>query len=119
MKKIMLYNHRLAIEMASYGKEHPKKDVQGILVFTTPDIDPKTSPWHELTKSEKGVLKVVYLQDFLDELEKDHPDHPLVAALKPWRIEDSDVLKENAGKWLSTTSNWEKKIIPLKFLTVS
>jgi len=30
--------------MASYAKENPKKDIHGILVFTTPKIDPKTSP---------------------------------------------------------------------------
>jgi len=103
--------HRLAIEMASYGKENPKKDVRGILVFTTSDIDPKTSPWHELTKSEKGVLKVVYLQDFLDKLEKDYPDHPLVAVSKPWRIEDPDVLKEKAGAWYKNIekSNLDQK----------
>lgn len=91
--------HRLAIEMASYGKENPKKDIRGILVFTTPNLDPKTSPWYELTKSEKDVLKVVYLQDVLDKLEKKQPEHPLVAVLKPWRIGNIDILKADAGKW--------------------
>ena len=87
------------MEMAAYGKVHPGRLVRGILVFTTSKFDPKTDPWYELTKSDKNVLKVVYLDDFLDNLEKQSPDHPLVAVFKPWRIEDTDILRKNAKTW--------------------
>jgi len=90
--------HRLIMEMAVYGKEHPDRNIRGILVFTCSGLDPKTKPWHELTASGES-LKVVYLDDFLDKLEKKHPDHPLVAVFSPLRIGDREVLRKNAGKW--------------------
>lgn len=91
--------HRLIMEMAAYGKEYPDRDIRGILVFTSSSFDPETAPWHELTKSDKDALKIVYLDDFLDTLETKSPKHPLVAVFKPWRIEDTDILRKNAKTW--------------------
>jgi len=90
--------HRLVMEMAAYGKEHPDRKIRGILVFTASELDPKTDPWHKLTEAGES-LKVVYLDDFLDKLEKRHPDHPLLAVFSPLRIGDTEVLRRNAGKW--------------------
>jgi hypothetical protein len=87
------------MEMAAYGKEHPERTVRGILVFTTAALDPKTSPWyHDLNCCGEG-LKVVYLDDFLKKLEKEHPDHPLPAVFKPWQIQDAEILRKNAKIW--------------------
>lgn len=91
--------HRVIMEMAAYGKIHPGKDVRGIIVFTTSKFDPETMPWHELSKSDKNLLNIVYLDDFLDKLEQQEPDHPLVAVFKPWRIEDTEILRKNAKTW--------------------
>ncbi|KPA17180.1 hypothetical protein MHK_002602 [Candidatus Magnetomorum sp. HK-1] len=91
--------HRLIMEMAAYGKENPKRDIRGILVFTNKNLDLKTLPWHELTKSDKNIFKVVYLETFLDDLEKKNPDHPLVSTFKPYREKDKKILKQKARHW--------------------
>ena len=96
--------HRLILEMSTYGVENPKRDIRGILVFTDENLDHKTSPWHELTKSEKNVFHVVYLKKYLDELEKKEPNHPLVSAFKPYREENKQELKKNAKKWYRNIS---------------
>jgi len=90
--------HRLIMEMAAYGKEYPEREVRGILVFTTSELDPKTQPWQGMSKSGDG-LKIVYLDDFLDKLKDKHPSHPLVAVFSPLQIEDIDILRENAKQW--------------------
>ena len=101
--------HRLIMEMAAYGVENPKRDIRGILVFTHEHIDQKTLPWHELTLSKKEVFKVIYLTNYLEELEKKDPKHPLVSTFKPYRIKDKQSLKKNARKWYS---NIQKSSLP-------
>jgi predicted transposase YdaD len=91
--------HRLIMEMAAYGVENPKRDIRGILVFIHKNIDQKTLPWHELTLSKKDVFKVIHLLDYLNELEKKDPKHPLVSTFKPYCIKDKHSLKKNARKW--------------------
>jgi predicted transposase YdaD len=76
--------HRLAMEMSSYGMAHPDCKVRGILVFLRRGLDPKTDPWHYLTKSRKKLFRVVYLDEYIRQLEKHQPDHPMVAVFKPY-----------------------------------
>ena len=91
--------HRLALEMAAFGVENPDRDIRGILVFTDENLDKKTSPWYELTKSKKNVFHVVYLKKYLNDLEKKDPNNPLVSAFKPYREANKQILKKNAKKW--------------------
>ena len=91
--------HRLIMEMAAYGVEYPKRDIRGILVFTHHQLDNKTLPWHALTESKKQLFRVVYLEDYLDDLERKYPNHPLVATFKPYRIKNKQTLKKNARIW--------------------
>ena len=97
--------HRLVMEMAAYGKENPERDIRGILVFTNKNLDKKTLPWHELTNSKKNLFKVIYLEDFLDQLEKKDPNHPLVATFKPYREKNKILLRKNAKKWYQNIHN--------------
>ena len=91
--------HRLILEMASYGVENPKREIRGILVFTEKNLDKKTLPWHELTKSNKNIFYVVYLKDYLEELEKQDPDNPLVSTFKPYLEKNEHKIKTKAKKW--------------------
>ena len=91
--------HRMVMEMAAFGAENPKREVRGILFFTHKYFDTKTLPWHTMTESDRNVFKVVYLNDFLDELENADPDHPLVSTFKPYRIEDTDQLQNESKQW--------------------
>ncbi|KPA09443.1 hypothetical protein MHK_010359 [Candidatus Magnetomorum sp. HK-1] len=88
--------HRLAMEMASYAMKNKNCDVRGILVFLHKGLDPKSNPWHYLSKSREKFLKIVYLDEFLKELEQRHPNHPMVAAFKPLFEKDLNELKKNA-----------------------
>ncbi|KPA10044.1 hypothetical protein MHK_009746 [Candidatus Magnetomorum sp. HK-1] len=91
--------HRLAMEMASYAMMNQDCDIRGILVFLHKGLDPKTNPWHYLSKSKDKFLKIVYLDEFLKELEKKQPNHPMVAVFKPLFEKDLNALKNNAYHW--------------------
>jgi len=91
--------HRLIMEMAAYGVENPQREIRGILVFTHDQLDKKTLPWHTLTQHKNQMFQVVYLENYLNELEKKDPNHPLVATFKPYRINDKQILKKNAKSW--------------------
>ena len=97
--------HRLIMEMAAYGVENPTRDIRGILVFTHRNIDKKTLPWNELTHSKKELFKVIYLESYLDDLEKKDPNNPLVSTFKPYRIKNKQTLKKSARKWYRNIQN--------------
>ena len=78
--------HRLVMEMAAFCKENPSKEIKGILVFLNSDLDPKSNPWHYLSGSKQGFLKIVYMDDVLGKLEKKDPNHPLISVFKPFII---------------------------------
>lgn len=91
--------HRLAMEMASYAMEYDARNVRGILIFLHKGLDPKTSPWHYLTKSKEKLLRVVYLDEYIKELEMSHPDHPMVLVFKPLLVKDLKVLSQHSKQW--------------------
>ena len=91
--------HRLVMEMSAFGVENPKSDIRGMLVFTHENLDLKTSPWYELTHSKKDVFRVVYLENFLKDLKKKDPNHPLIATFKPYQIKNQQTLRKKSRSW--------------------
>jgi hypothetical protein len=91
--------HRLVMEMSSYAMMKSDCDVRGILVFLHKGLDPKTKPWHNLSKTKERSLRIVYLKDYILELEKKHPNHLMVIVFKPLLENDPDTLRQNSKKW--------------------
>ena len=91
--------HRVAVEMASYALMHKGCDIRGIVVFLHKGLDPETYPWHYLTNSKKKLLQIVYLDEYINNLEQKQPDHPFVIVFKPLLEKDLNVLKLNSSKW--------------------
>jgi len=83
---------RVVVEMAIIQEEHSGREVQGILIFGSKDLDPKTAPWSQ-------VVSVYYLDEMLAELEKTSPEHPLVALFQPLIQKSNKRLQENASKY--------------------
>lgn len=88
-----VYN-RIAIEMALIQEQYDQREVQGILIFLAPELDPDTAPWNK-------IVHVFYLTQILDELSSRSPDHPLVALFKPITEENLQTLE----KWAVTYYN--------------
>ena len=83
---------RLVVEMAIIQEEHAGREVQGILIFGSKELDPKTAPWTQ-------VVSVYYLDEMLTELEKSSPNHPLVALFQPLIEKSNKRLQENASRY--------------------
>lgn len=80
---------RIVMEMAWIQQQHPiKRLVQGIICFAEASLDPGTEPWKSC-----GLVRSVYLKDEIENLEREVPDHPLVAVFKPI-FEPSEVTLE-------------------------
>jgi len=83
---------RVVVEMAVIQKEHAGREVQGILIFGSKELDPTTAPWSQ-------VVAVYYLDEMLTELEKTSPDHPLLALFQPLIEKDNKRLQDNAPQY--------------------
>ena len=83
---------RVVVEMAIIQEEHAGRDVEGILIFGSKELDPKTAPWSE-------VVSAYYLDEMLSELENTSPDHPLVALFQPLIEKNNNRLQENANQY--------------------
>ena len=57
---------QVVVEMANMQEEHAGREVQGISIFGSKDLDPKRAPWSQ-------VVSVYYLDEMLAELEKNIP----------------------------------------------
>ncbi|HQZ67526.1 MAG TPA: DUF2887 domain-containing protein [Planctomycetaceae bacterium] len=77
---------RVVVEMAVIQKEHAGREVQGILIFGSKELDPTTAPWSQ-------VVAVYYLDEMLTELEKTSLDHPLLALFQPLIEKDTNGFK--------------------------
>ena len=97
--------HRLAMEMASYAMEHNVSDVRGILIFLHKGLDPKTSPWHYLATSKKKLLRIVYLKEYINDLEKLNPNHPMVLVFKPLLEKKLETLRQHSKQWYQKIKN--------------
>jgi predicted transposase YdaD len=91
--------HRLIMEMASYAMEYKVNDIRGILIFLHKELDPKTNPWHYLAYSKNRVLRIVYLKEYIKDLEIKHPNHPMVVVFKPLLEKDLNTLIKYSRKW--------------------
>ena len=91
--------HRIIMEMAAFALMQEDCDIRGILVFMHKGLDPKTNPWHSLSKSKEKFLRIVFLDEYLKKLEQRQPDHVMVAAFKPLLEKDLNALKNNAHKF--------------------
>ena len=96
--------HRLVMEMSSYAMENEGCDIRGIIVFLYQGLDPKTKPWHYLSKSKDKLLKIVYLDEYVKKLEKRNPNHPMVIVFKPVFEKDEEYIKHNAYTWYQQIS---------------
>ncbi len=67
---------RVAVEMALVQQHDAMRGVQGIIFFADRALDPATAPW-------TAVVRRVYLDEALAELEKRDPGDPVVAVFKP------------------------------------
>jgi len=83
---------RVVVEMAIIQEEHTGREVQGILIFGSKELDPKTAPWSQ-------VVSVYYLDEMLTELEKTSPKHPLIALFQPLIEKSNKRLQENASQY--------------------
>ena len=82
---------RIIIEMALMQREHPKRGVQGIICFAEASLDPATEPW-----KSSGLIRCVYLKEGLQAIEREVPDHPLVAVFKPVFEPSNEALEREA-----------------------
>ena len=84
-----IYN-RTILEMASLQREHDMRNVQGIIFFRYPYLDPQTEPWRQIIHSYQ-------LRDTLDSLAEQDSAHPLVAVFQPVLTGNEETLEKNAA----------------------
>ena len=66
------------------------REVQGVIFFGEPRLDPRTKPWTSLVRS-------IVLPDELRRLAECSPGHPLVVAFQPLLAESECDLEQKAG----------------------
>jgi len=89
--------HRLLIDMGLLGERRPEQPVCGLLLFLSPEHDPKTEPWHSgIARDPELPIRRVYLTEVLKQLSQTQPEHPLLATFLPYLIEDPARLREQA-----------------------
>lgn len=86
-----IYN-RLVIEMALVKGERPDREVGGMIIFGSRELDKKTEPW---TK----IVSIYYLDEMLEQLETQSPGHPLVAVFQPLVEKNRDLLESQAAQY--------------------
>jgi predicted transposase YdaD len=88
---------RLVMEMVIIQRGNPKRLVQGVIIFADRSIDPKTEPWTKL-------ICTFTLPEVLQELEKRHPDHPLVLVCRPLTEFNLKTLEKRSAEWYTKLS---------------
>lgn len=83
---------RVVIEMAIIQSEHPRREVEGIIIFATREMDPRTEPWIQ-------VVSTYYLDEMLEKLSGRCPEHPLVAVFQPLVEKNRELLGRNAARY--------------------
>ena len=81
---------RTAEEMALIQQESGMPEVEGIIFFRYPHLDPKTEPWC-------NIIQSLQLRDVLERLAQRSPDHPLVAVFQPVLLTNEQTLEERAA----------------------
>ena len=83
---------RIVIEMALLQAEYPTRNVEGIIIFGSRELDPRTDPWVK-------IVSVYYLDDLIEQLSERSPNHPLVAVFQPLVESNRDILESNAAQY--------------------
>ncbi len=83
---------RVVIEMAMVQAEHTDRIVDGIIIFASRELDPRTEPWC-------NVVSAYYLDEMLEQLAIRTPNHPLAAVFQPLVEKNRDLLERNAAKY--------------------
>ena len=86
---------RTVQKMAAVQEEFDMREVQGVIFFGEPRLDPRTKPWTSLVRS-------IVLPDELRRLAECSPGHPLVAAFQPLLAESESELEMKAGGFYHT-----------------
>jgi len=83
---------RTVIEMAMVQAEHPGRQIDGLVIFASSNLDPRTQPWTQVVAS-------YYLDELLEQLAQHSPEHPLVAVFQPLMQSDRAVLEREAARY--------------------
>lgn len=67
---------RLVQEMVLLQRKRPGRKAEGVILFLDLSLDPETEPWCR-------VVRVYSVLDQLQQLQRHHPEHPLVAVFRP------------------------------------
>jgi predicted transposase YdaD len=81
---------RLVIEMALAQEKKRYRGVQGIIFFARKALDPRTPPWQR-------VVQAVYLDEALEKLRLEQPEHLALDVLAPICIESDSALEAAAA----------------------
>ena len=82
---------RIVQAMAMLRSQYPKREVRGLVFFLESRFDPDSDPWREF-------VQVIYLDDALDQLSREQPDHPMVAVFAPLFASSEEVLETEAAE---------------------
>ncbi len=94
-----IYN-RIAVAMSVLQEQSAGVPVEGIIVFGSESLDPKTEPWQQIIGS-------YVLEDLLNRLSDKVPDHPLIAVFQPLIEPNEEILQTKASQWYNQLSNLE------------
>ena len=94
-----IYN-RVVVAMAVLQEQYPDRPIEGIIIFGSRDIDPQTNPW-------RRVIAAYYLNELLDRLSANSPDHPLIALFQPLIETDKEKLQKMAGECYNRIDTFE------------
>ncbi len=83
---------RIAIEMALLQQENDMREVQGIIFFLYPYLDPKTPLWNRIIHS-------FLLREVLENLSQRKASHPLVAVFQPLLLNNKETLEKDAAQY--------------------
>ena len=106
---------RIVQEMALLRSQYPKRQIRGIVFFLESRFEPDSDPWREF-------VKVIYLDEALEQLSREDPEHPMVAVFAPLFERSEEVLESVAAKCYNRLDNAEldqKSVAALQEVFVS
>ena len=94
---------RIVQEMAMLRSQYPKRRVRGIVVFLESRFEPDSDPWREF-------VQVIYLDEALEQLSVEQPEHPMVAVLRHCLLGVRKFWKRKLRNAIieSTAPNWTR-----------
>ncbi|MGF1582592.1 MAG: DUF2887 domain-containing protein [Gemmataceae bacterium] len=89
---------RTAIEMALIQQEYSMREVQGLIFFRYPSLDPQTEPWQQ-------IIRAFQLREVIESLAQRDADHPLVAVFRPVLVSNETTLENHAREYYNQIRN--------------